>query len=201
MNFENCLKTPKFAAMTTDEILALIKADDNSDLAQVVRTDLLAGGGQLLGLDIYDGYVTTIITQPKDASTAPFEIENDTYSMDGPYGPTHRSIEIRRNSLRAPTPDPNLEKPIWPDPMRTKTADAWLERSYQEAIHSGRGGARPGSGRKPIKDEDRKRNVTVSFRVNAATRDALQGLRAQGIDINAELEKLVARLTKRDTKG
>ena len=64
-----------------------------------------------------------------------------------------------------------------------------------------RGGARPGSGRKPIKDEDRKRNVTVSFRVNAATRDALQGLRTQGIDINAELEKLVARLTKRDTKG
>lgn len=166
--------------MTTDEILALIKESDNSDLAQVARTDLLAGGGQLLGLDIYDGYVTTIITQPKDASTAPFEIENDTFDMSGPY--RHRSIEIRRNSLRAPAPDPNLTKPAWPE-------------------KPSRGGARPGSGRKPIKDEDRKRNVTVSFRVNAATRDALQGLRAQGVDINAELEKLVARLTKRDTKG
>lgn len=187
--------------MTAEEILKLINPEDNSDIAKAAREDLQNGGSHLLGLDIYDGYVTTIITQPKDASTAPFEIKNDTYSMDGSYGPTHRSIEIRRNSLRAPAPDPNLEKPIWPDPMRTKTSDAWLERSYQEAIRSGRGGARPGSGRKPIKDEDRKRNVTVSFRVNAATRDALQGLRAQGIDINAELEKLVARLTKRDTKG
>ena len=168
--------------MTTDEILALIKEPDNSDLAQIVRTDLLAGGGQLLGLDIYDGYVTTIITQPKDASTAPFEIENDTYSMDGPYGPTHRSIEIRRNSRKVPALDPDLTKPAWPE-------------------KPSRGGARPGAGRKPIKDEDRKRNVTVSFRVNAATRDALQGLRVQGVDINAELEKLVARLTKRDTKG
>ena len=167
--------------MTTDEILALIKADDNSDLAQVARTDLLAGGGQLLGLDIYNGYVTTIISQPKDASTAPFEIESDTYISRMP-GVAERVILIRRNSLRAPAPDPNLTKPAWPE-------------------KPSRGGARPGSGRKPIKDEDRKRNVTVSFRVNAATRDALQELRAQGIDINAELEKLVARLTKRDTKG
>lgn len=186
--------------MTTDEILELIKADDNSDLAQVVRTGLLAGGGQLLGLDICNGHVTSIITQPKDASTAPFKIESDTRISRMP-GVVERVILIRRKSLSAPALDPDLEKPIWPDPMRTKTADAWLERSYQEAIRSGRGGARPGSGRKPIKDEDRKRNVTVSFRVNAATRDALQELRAQGIDINAELEKLVARLTKRDTKG
>lgn len=63
-----------------------------------------------------------------------------------------------------------------------------------------RGGARPGAGRKPIKEED-QRNVTISFRVKASTRDALQDLRAQGIDINAELEKMVARLAKRDTKG
>ena len=66
---------------------------------------------------------------------------------------------------------------------------------------TGRGGARKGSGRKPITDELQRRNVTVSFRVNAATRDALQDLRAQGIDINRELERLVARLAKRDTKG
>lgn len=64
-----------------------------------------------------------------------------------------------------------------------------------------RGGARPGSGRKPITDEMRRRNVTVSFRVRETTRAALQELRAQGIDINAELERLVARLAKRDTKG
>lgn len=63
-----------------------------------------------------------------------------------------------------------------------------------------RGGARPGAGRKPIREED-QRNVTISFRVKASTRDALQDLRAQGIDINAELERLVARLAKRDTKG
>lgn len=66
---------------------------------------------------------------------------------------------------------------------------------------TGRGGARQGSGRKPITDETRKRNATVSFRVRETTRAALQELRAQGIDINAELEKMVARLTKRDTKG
>ena len=65
---------------------------------------------------------------------------------------------------------------------------------------TGRGGARPGAGRKPIREED-QRNVTISFRVKASTRDALQDLRAQGIDINAELEKMVARLAKRDTKG
>ena len=64
-----------------------------------------------------------------------------------------------------------------------------------------RGGARQGSGRKPITDETRRRNATVSFRVRETTRAALQELRAQGIDINAELEKMVARLAKRDTKG
>lgn len=66
---------------------------------------------------------------------------------------------------------------------------------------TGRGGARQGSGRKPITDETRRRNATVSFRVRETTCAALQELRAQGIDINAELEKMVARLAKRDTKG
>lgn len=179
--FENCLKTPKFATMTPDEILALIKKSDNSTLAQAARASLRNGGSDLLGLDIYAGHVTTIISQPRDASTAPFEIESDTYLSRIP-GVVERVILIRRNSMRVPVLDPDLTKPVWPE-------------------RPTRGGARPGSGRKPIKDEDRKRNVTVSFRVNAATRDALQGLRAQGIDINAELEKLVARLTKRDTKG
>lgn len=70
-----------------------------------------------------------------------------------------------------------------------------------EETKTTRGGARPGAGRKPIMEEDLRKNVTISFRVKASTRDALQELRAQGIDINAELERLVARLTKRDTKG
>lgn len=70
-----------------------------------------------------------------------------------------------------------------------------------EETKTTRGGARPGAGRKPIMEEDLRKNVTISFRVKASTRDALQDLRAQGIDINAELERLVARLTKRDTKG
>ena len=78
--------------------------------------------------------------------------------------------------------DPLLTKPAWPEKLA-------------------HGGARPGAGRKPIKDEDRKRTVTISFRVKETTRNAIQDLREAGIDMNAELEKLVARLGKRDTKG
>lgn len=69
-----------------------------------------------------------------------------------------------------------------------------------QAQRPGRGGARQGSGRKPLPDDAKKRNVTVSFRVSADTRDALQELRSQGIDINAELERMTRRL-KRDTKS
>ena len=76
-----------------------------------------------------------------------------------------------------------------------------LQTMSEDNNKTGRGGARQGSGRKPITDETRKRNATVSFRVRETTRAALQELRAQGIDINAELEKMVARLAKRDTKG
>ena len=84
---------------------------------------------------------------------------------------------------------PGFYKENLPDPWET------------QALRPGRGGARQGSGRKPITDETRRRNATVSFRVRETTRAALQELRAQGIDINAELERLVARLAKRDTKG
>ena len=57
---------------------------------------------------------------------------------------------------------------------------------------STRGGARPGSGRKPISED--KRHVTISFRVRESTRNAIQGLRSQGVDINSELEKMISRL-------
>ena len=93
-------------------------------------------------------------------------------------------VELEHASPDPVQVDPFLEKPAWP-----------------EYITPRRGGARPGAGRKPIKDEDRKRNVTVSFRVKETTRDAIQAFREAGIDMNAELEKLVARLAKRDTKG
>lgn len=168
--------------MTTDEILALICPEDKSEIAQAARQDLQNGGPRLLGLDIHDGYVTTIISQPENASLAPFMVESDTYSMDHGYGPTHHTIKIRRNSVAPPEIDLDLTKPAWPDKPT-------------------RGGARPGAGRKPIKDEDRKRTVTISFRVKETTRNAIQAFREEGIDMNAELEKLVARLAKRDTKG
>ena len=61
-----------------------------------------------------------------------------------------------------------------------------------------RGGARPGSGRKPLPEDAKK--ITISFRVSSETKEALQELRANGVDINAELERMVRRL-KRDTKG
>ena len=168
--------------MTTDEILALIRPEDKSEIAQATRQDLQNGGPCLLGLDIHDGYVTTIISQSENASLAPFMVESDTYSMDNAYGPAHRLIKIRRNSAAPPEIDPFLTKPAWPEKLT-------------------HGGARPGAGRKPIKDEDRKRTVTISFRVKETTRNAIQDLREAGIDMNAELEKLVARLGKRDTKG
>lgn len=56
-----------------------------------------------------------------------------------------------------------------------------------------RGGARQGSGRKAAATK----KVTISFRVTEATHDKIQELREDGIDITGELEKLVARLTKR----
>lgn len=170
--------------MTAEEILKLIKPDDNSDLAKAARQDLQNGGPCLLGLDIRCGYVTTIITQPENASTSPFEIISDTYD-NRMRGVVEREIKIRRTIIPPTGIDPWLTKPEWPAPV---------------SVAPRRGGARPGAGRKPIKDEDRKRNVTVSFRVKETTRDAIQAFREAGIDMNAELEKLVARLAKRDTK-
>jgi hypothetical protein len=131
--------------MTAKEILALISTDDNSDLAQAARADLGNGGPCLLGLDIQDGHVTMIITQPKDASTAPFEIESNTYRSRMP-GVLERTIKIRRSSMSMPILDPDLTKPAWPD-------------------RPTRGGAREGSGRKP--DPDKR--VILSCRVKQPT--------------------------------
>lgn len=171
--------------MTAEEILKLINPEDNSDLAKAARQDLQNGGPCLLGLDIRCGYVTTIIGQPENASTSPFEIISDTYT-NRMRGVVEREITIRRTIIPPTDIDPWLTKPEWPAPV---------------SVAPRRGGARPGAGRKPIKDEDRKRNMTVSFRVKETTRNAIQDLREAGIDMNAELEKLVARLAKRDTKG
>lgn len=170
--------------MTPEEILALIRPEDQSEIAKQARQDLQNGGPHLLGLDIYNGHVVTIITQPENASTEPFQIEGENCT-NRMYGVTDRTIIIRRTIIPPADIDWRLTKPEWPAPV---------------SFALRRGGARPGAGRKPIREED-QRNVTISFRVKASTRDALQDLRAQGIDINAELEKMVARLAKRDTKG
>ena len=53
-----------------------------------------------------------------------------------------------------------------------------------------RGGARPGSGRKPGPEQ----KVTISFRVTPKTHRAIREFRDRGIDINAELERMIARL-------
>ena len=63
---------------------------------------------------------------------------------------------------------------------------------------STRGGARPGSGRKPISEG--KRHVTISFRVRESTRSAIKELRSQGVDINSELEKMISRLNDMDNE-
>ena len=171
--------------MTAEEILKLINPEDNSDLAKAARQDLQNGGPCLLGLDIRCGYVTTIIGQPENASTSPFEIISDTYT-NRMRGVVEREIMIRRTIIPPTDIDPWLTKPEWPAPL---------------SVAPRRGGARPGAGRKPIKDEDRKRTVTISFRVKETTRNAIQDLREAGVDMNTELEKLVARLGKRDTKS
>lgn len=58
-----------------------------------------------------------------------------------------------------------------------------------------RGGARPGSGRKMGKEQ----KVTISFRVTATTRDRIQKLREDGVDINKHLEMMVALLASPKT--
>lgn len=58
-----------------------------------------------------------------------------------------------------------------------------------------RGGARPGSGRKMGKEQ----KVTISFRVTATTRDRIQKLREDGVDVNKHLEMMVALLASPKT--
>lgn len=75
-----------------------------------------------------------------------------------------------------------------------------LKNNGMEQKISTRGGARPGSGRKPI-SENKRRGVTISFRVRESTRAAIQELRSQGVDINAELEQMISRLIDVDNVG
>ena len=56
-------------------------------------------------------------------------------------------------------------------------------------IKMGRGGKRPGAGRKMISDTPR---VALSARVSQATKETLQGLRAQGLSMGQLLDRIVA---------
>ena len=60
---------------------------------------------------------------------------------------------------------------------------------------STRGGARPGSGRKAAATK----KVTISFRATEATRDKIQKLREDGVDINKHLEMMIALLASPKT--
>ena len=55
-----------------------------------------------------------------------------------------------------------------------------------------RGGARPGAGRKPGKEQKR----TVSFRLKNETIEKISLLRAMGIDVTAMIEDMVARVAQ-----
>ena len=52
-----------------------------------------------------------------------------------------------------------------------------------------RGGARPGSGRKPGREQKR----TVSFRLTSATIDNIRQLREMGFDVTALLEDFITK--------
>ena len=81
--------------MKAEDILKLINPEDNSNLAKAAREDLQNGGPRLLALKIRDGFVTEIEVQPENEDTAPFRIENDTYSWHS-SGFVTRTIEIHR---------------------------------------------------------------------------------------------------------
>ena len=134
--------------MKADEILSLISPKDDGQAAQIVRGCLQNGGGQLAGLVIVDGYVTEITTQT-DESTAPFEIESDTYEALRP-GVFYRTIRIVRNEMNVPEIDADLTKPEWP-------------RRY------GKGGKRPGAGRKPAPVKEKR--VTMSIRITPEAKE------------------------------
>lgn len=74
----------------------------------------------------------------------------------------------------------------WPDPLRTRTAEAWLDRSYHEAVH-GRGGKRPGAGRPSIKDK----KLTIAFRISPETKALYDRAREAGFDVQREIEGFV----------
>lgn len=89
--------------MTAEMVLRLISPDDNSELAQAVRKDLLDGGSCTLGIDLWNGRVAAVTTQPKNASLSPFFVECETYSCER-YGSVDRYIKIRRKPATPPPP-------------------------------------------------------------------------------------------------
>lgn len=48
--------------MTAEMVLRLISPDDDSELAQAARKDLLDGGSCTLGIDLWNGRVVAVTT-------------------------------------------------------------------------------------------------------------------------------------------
>lgn len=85
----------------------------------------------------------------------------------------------------------------WPDPLRTQTANAYLDKAYHEAIRQGRGGSRPRAGRKP----DPNKKLTISFRVSPETRALWDRARAEGFDVQKEMDGMIRELCNELLKG
>jgi hypothetical protein len=73
----------KMNSVTVETVLGLISRDDDSELAKAVRLDLRDGGPRLLGIDLCNGYVTSVITQPSGESTGSFVIVSEETRFDG----------------------------------------------------------------------------------------------------------------------
>ena len=84
----------KMNSVTVETVLGLISRDDDSELAKAVRLDLRDGGSRLLGIDLCNGYVTSVITQPRGESAGSFVIVSEETRFDG--GRYVHYIELRR---------------------------------------------------------------------------------------------------------
>ena len=84
----------KMNSVTIETVLGLISRDDDSELAKAVRLDLRDGGPRLLGIDLCNGYVTSVITQPRDESAGSFVIVSEETRSD--VGGYYHYIGLRR---------------------------------------------------------------------------------------------------------
>lgn len=82
-------------SISPEDIIKLIIHDDQDKLVQSVREELKNGAPNLLGLDILDGHVITVIVLPPNAKLLPFRIVRDTVSKNG-NSSVHRYLSIRR---------------------------------------------------------------------------------------------------------